>query len=127
MNAMGVNPDDSTDNASIILKYANGSNAVINYFANGSKSYVKERVEVFSQQRVFIIDNWRSLKAFGVKGFSKKSGTMDKGQKNQFAMLNERIINGGESLIPLESIVNTTKASFAALQSLRERCWISIR
>ena len=51
MNALGENPQENTDNVSILLKYENGTNAVINYFANGSKSYVKERVEVFSQEK----------------------------------------------------------------------------
>ena len=69
MNAMGKNPEENTDNASILLKYENGSNAVINYFANGSKSYSKERVEVYSQERTLIMDNWRTLKGFGFKGF----------------------------------------------------------
>jgi predicted dehydrogenase/threonine dehydrogenase-like Zn-dependent dehydrogenase len=126
MNAMGENPQENTDNASILLRYENGTNAVINYFANGSKSYPKERVEVFSQNRVFVIDNWRKLIGYGVKGFSKMSGRMDKGQQNEFARLNERILKGGESLIPFESIANTTKASFAAIQSLKERKWIDV-
>ena len=64
MNALGENPQENTDNASIILRYANGSNAVINYFSNGSKSYAKERIEVYSNERVFVIDNWRKLTAF---------------------------------------------------------------
>ena len=38
MNAMGINPEEHTDNASILLKYENGSTGVINYFSNGSKS-----------------------------------------------------------------------------------------
>ena len=126
MNAMGENPQENTDNASILLRYENGTNAVINYFANGSKSYPKERVEVFSQNRVLVLDNWRKLTGYGVKGFSKMSGRMDKGQQNEFARLNERILKGGESLIPFESIANTTKASFAAIQSLKERKWIDI-
>lgn len=126
MNAMGENPQENTDNASILLRYENGTNAVINYFANGSKSYPKERVEVFSQNRVFVLDNWRKLTGYGAKGFSKMSGRMDKGQQNEFARLNERILKGGESLIPFESIVNTTKASFAAIQSLKERKWIDV-
>lgn len=126
MNAMGENPQENTDNASILLRYENGTNAVINYFANGSKSYPKERVEVFSQNRVFVLDNWRKLTGYGAKGFSKMSGRMDKGQQNEFARLNERILKGGESLIPFESIVNTTKASFAAVQSLKERKWIDV-
>ena len=34
MNALDKNPEENTDNASILLKYENGTNAVINYFAN---------------------------------------------------------------------------------------------
>ena len=126
MNAMGENPQENTDNASILLRYENGSNAVINYFANGSKAYQKERVEVFSQEKVLIMDNWRTLTGYGVKGFSKMKTKLDKGQGNQFAMLTERITKGGDSLIPFESIENTTKASFAAIQSLKERRWIDL-
>ena len=126
MNAMGENPQENTDNATILLKYENGTNAVINYFSNGSKAYQKERVEVFSQERVFILNNWRKLEGFGVKGFSKMKGSLDKGQENEFRMLNELVQNGGESLIPFESIVNTTKASFAAIQSLKENRWIDV-
>ena len=73
-----------------------------------------------------ILENWRKLTGYGVKGFSKMKGNMDKGQKNQFTMLNERIQNGGESLIPIDSIINTTKACFAAIESLKERKWIDI-
>ena len=126
MNAMGVNPEENTDNATILLRYENGTNAVINYFANGSKSYAKERVEVYSQERVFVLDNWRKLQGFGVKGFSKMSGAMDKGQKNEFALLNERLLKGGEALIPFVSIENTTLASFAAIESLKEGKWINL-
>lgn len=126
MNSMGENPQENTDNATLMLKYENGTNAVINYFANGSKAYQKERIEVFSQERVFILDNWRKLEGFGAKGFSKMKGTMDKGQVNEFSMLNERLVNGGEALIPFESIMNTTKASFAAIQSLKENSWIEV-
>lgn len=127
MNALGVNPQENTDNASILLRYENGSNAVINYFANGSKSYSKERVEVFAQERILILDNWRKLTGYGIKGFSSMSSGMDKGHKNQFALLNDRIINGGEALISFESIVNTTKASFACIQSLKENRWVEVK
>ena len=67
MNSMGINPIENTDNASILLKYENGTNAVINYFANGSKAYAKERVEIFHQERTLILDNWRSLKGYGFR------------------------------------------------------------
>ena len=126
MNAMGANPQEHTDNASILLKYKNGTNAVINYFANGSKAYSKERVEVFSQERTLIMDNWRKLNAFGFKGFSKSSTKQDKGHYNQFNELIKQQ-QAGNPIIPFEEIVNTTKASFAAIESLKEGKWISIK
>jgi predicted dehydrogenase/threonine dehydrogenase-like Zn-dependent dehydrogenase len=125
MNSMGINPRENTDNASILLKYENGTNAVINYFANGNKAYSKERVEVYSQEKTLIMDNWRTLQGFGVKGFSKMKTRLDKGHKEQFSMFVESI-KTGKPIIPLDEIVNTTKASFAAIQSLKENRWIEI-
>lgn len=127
MNAMGVNPEENTDNASILLKYENGSNAVINYFSNGSKSYSKERVEVYSQERTLIMDNWRKLKGYGFKGFSNTSSKQDKGHFNQFEALVQQQMNGGAPIISFDEIVNTTKATFAAIDSLKEGKWISVK
>jgi predicted dehydrogenase len=126
MNAMGLNPEENTDNATILLKYENGSNTVINYFANGSKAYSKERVEVYSQERTLIMDNWRKLQAFGFKGFSKTSSKQDKGHYNQFNELVQQHIKGGNPIIPFEELVNTTRASFAAIESLKNGKWINL-
>lgn len=126
MNAMGVNPQENTDNATILLQYENGSTGVINYFANGSKAYSKERVEVYSQERTAIMDNFRVTKGYGFKGFSKLKTKMDKGHNEQFRLLVERTKSGGEALIPFDEIVNTTRASFAAIESLKTRSWIEI-
>jgi predicted dehydrogenase len=127
MNALGVNPEENTDNGSILLKYENGSNAVINYFSNGSKSYFKERVEVYSQERTLVMDNWRKLKGYGFKGFSSAKSSQDKGHFNQFQALVTQQKNGGKAIIPFDEIVNTTRASFAAIDSLKEGKWISIK
>lgn len=126
MNSLGTNPDESTDNASILLRYENGSNAVINYFANGAKSYSKERIEVFSQEKVLVLDNWRKLTGYGFKGFTKMKSGLDKGHKKQFELLVDRVKQGGDTLIPLKQIVNTTLASFAAIESMKNNTWISV-
>lgn len=126
MNAMGVNPEENTDNASILLKYDNGSSGVINYFANGSKAYSKEKVEVFSQERTLIMDNFRKTEGFGTKGFSKLKTSLDKGHKNQFNRLIERVQHGGGPLITLDEIINTTQASFAAIESLKRGEWVYV-
>ena len=126
MNAMGINPQENTDNASILLKYENGSNAVINYFANGSKAYSKERVEVYSQERTMVMDNWRKLKTYGFSKSNKSSSKQDKGHFNQFDELIRQQTKGGQPIIPFNELTNTTLASFAAIDSLKEGKWISI-
>ena len=126
MNSLGNSPSIDTDNASILLKFHNGSNAVINYFSNGSKKYSKERVEVYSQERTWIVDNYKKTEAFGVKGFKTIKTKLDKGHKNQFHELIRRTQNGGKPLIPIDEIINVTKASFATIESMKTSTWINL-
>ena len=39
MSGLGLTSNSNTDNAIITLKFENGSQGVINYFSNGSKSF----------------------------------------------------------------------------------------
>ena len=126
MNAMGENPSENTDNASILVKMQNGSTGVVNYFSNGAKSYVKERLEIFSQEKVLIMDNFIKTTGYGVKGFSKLKTKLDKGHKEQFDQIVQKIKQGSVELIPYEELINVTKASFAAIQSLKQGSWVSV-
>jgi predicted dehydrogenase len=126
MNAMGQNPSETTDSGTILLRYENGSTGVVNYFANGHKSYSKERVEVYSQERTLILDNFRTLEGYGFKGFSKLKTTQDKGHKAQFEQLIERIKTGGSPLIAFDELVNTSAATLAAIRSLKEGGWVNL-
>lgn len=126
MNAMECTPQETTDNATILLKYKNGSTGVINYFSNGSKAYTKERIEIYSQERTAIIDNFRKTKGYGFKGFSSFSSSMDKGHKNQLEQLVQQLQQGTPPIIPFEELVNTTQAALAAIESLKTKQWITI-
>ena len=126
MTSMGLSPDESTDNASILLKFENGSNGVINYFANGSKAYSKERIEIYSQERTAYIDNFRKTKFFGFKGISDVKTKQDKGHRYQFKLYNDFIINGGKPIIPFDEIINVTKSSFATIKSLKDKSWVDV-
>lgn len=126
MNALGQNPPENTDNASILLRMENGDQGVINYFSNGHKSYSKERLEAYCEGKTLIMDNFRLLQGYGYKGFSKKKGKQDKGHAAQFQSFVSSIQKGGAPLIPFKSLVNTTEASFAALKSLRTQQWVDL-
>ena len=126
LGANGINPSDNTDNASILLKYENGSLGIINYFSNGSKSYPKERIEIFQSGKNIVINNFKKIQFYGYKnkGFSK---SQDKGHSNQFKSWLHLIEKGGEPIIPFDSIYNTSKASILCLESLKKRSWINVQ
>jgi predicted dehydrogenase len=126
MSSLGEHPAENTDNAIITLKFENGSQGVINYFSNGNKAYPKERIEVFSQGKILVLDNFRKLVGYGFKGFSSLRGGIDKGHASQFSRLITHIKEGKHALIPFEELVNTTQTSLAALQSLQQGSWINI-
>lgn len=125
MASTGTETKLNTDIASVLLKYANGSLGVVNYFSNGHSSYPKEKIEIFSSGRTMVIDNFRSLKLYGFSG-SGMSGSQDKGHHEQYSRYLNFLKNGGEPLIAFDEIVNTTRASLAALESLKEKKWIDV-
>lgn len=121
--AMGENPTGQSDTASIHLSFKNGSVGVVNYFSNGSKQYQKERIEIYSEGRTLILDNFKSLYNYGFdSGFNLRNRIMkskqDKGHRQQFRRL-LKFWKGTEGpLIPHDSIYNTSMASFAAVESM---------
>ena len=117
---VGEGPAVREDKMSILLGFADGSVGTVNYFANGSKSYPKEMLEVFSDGRVLRMENFRQTIGYGFKGFTKlKTWRQDKGHAEEVARFIKRVEQGGAALIPFEEIVNATRASFAAGESAK--------
>lgn len=70
------------DTVTLQLAFTDGSIGTIHYFANGSKSFPKERLEVFVEGKVLQLDNFRKLTGFGWPGFRKMNlWRQDKGQR----------------------------------------------
>jgi predicted dehydrogenase/threonine dehydrogenase-like Zn-dependent dehydrogenase len=101
------------DHFSISLVLADGSIGSVHYFANGHRSFPKERLTVFADGKVLEMDNYRRLTGFGIAGFrSAKSFRQDKGHLAECQQWIERIVKGGEPLIPFAQLHNVTAASF---------------
>ena len=127
MTALGENPQDNSDNVSILVKMKNGSNGVINYFSNGSKSYMKENLKIFYQEKTIVMENFKKTTGFGISGFSKLKTNLDKGHKSQFRLIIEKLKSNGEiSIISYNELMNVTRASFACIQSLKQKKWIEV-
>ena len=100
------------DTLSLQLAFADGSIGTVHYFANGSKTFPKERLEVFAAGRVLQLDNFRKLSGFGWPGFSKMNlWRQDKGQRACAAAFIEAVRLNGASPIPFEEIVEVSRAT----------------
>jgi len=105
------------DKMTITLTFGDGSLGTVHYFANGSKRFPKERVEVFSEGRVLVLDNFKSLKGYGWKGFKQKRlWQQDKGHAAEIASFVERVTSGGDWLIPWVELEEVTLATFEAVK-----------
>jgi predicted dehydrogenase/threonine dehydrogenase-like Zn-dependent dehydrogenase len=107
-----------SDKMSIQLSFVDGSIGTLNYFANGSKGYPKETLEIFSEGRIVRLDNFRITHGYGFKHFRKfRTWRQDKGHQTEIAQFINNIGRGGEPLIPFAELENVTRACFAAVTS----------
>lgn len=97
------------DKATITFKMSDGSLATLHYFANGNKSYPKEKLEVFAEGKILSLDNFKHLEGYGWKNFKKmKLLNQDKGHRSEIKEFIKSIENGKDSPIKLEDILETS-------------------
>jgi hypothetical protein len=106
--------------------FPDGSVGVVDYLANGDKSFPKERLEVFCDGRVAVLDDFRSLELVhaGKRTLTRKA--QDKGWTSEWVAFAASIREGSQPPIPYEQLVGVTKATFAAVESLRAAKTINI-
>ena len=101
------------DNKSIVLKYKDGSVANIEYFANGSKELSKEFMEIHFDGKSIILDDYKSLKGYGVGVKEISTNVSQKGQLEELEAL-FGALKGSKKSWPIElwDMVQTTEISF---------------
>ena len=122
--AQSSNLDDVLN---ISLTYENGSIGSISYFANGSKSLPKERVEIYSHGITAVLNDFKDVSIYGSgKPKTKKLMVQDKGQKICVKNFIESIQNGKIAPIPIKEIFNSAETCFAILESLKTNQIVSL-
>ena len=106
------------DNVSMIFTFPDGSIGVVDYLANGDKSFPKEHVEVFCGGRIAVLNDFRALEMVhdGRRRVIKK--TQDKGWYSEWVAFANAIRFGDQPTIPYEQLMGVTKTTFAAIESL---------
>jgi predicted dehydrogenase len=99
------------DTATLQLKFADGSLGTIHYFANGSRAFPKERLEIFARGGVLQLDNFRKLQSFGWPGFKSHAlWRQDKGQRD-CARAFVAAVHGGPPPIPVAELLEVARVT----------------
>ena len=98
------------DTVSVQMHFSDGSIGCVHYFANGSKSFPKEHLQVFASGRVLQLDNFRRLAGFGWPGFKKLNlWRQDKGQQACAVAFMKSVTQASAAPIPVDEIFEVTR------------------
>lgn len=118
--AVGTSARYSGDNVLVSLRFANGSEGMISYLANGDRSFSKERLEVFGGSATAVLEDFRRLELVrnGRKQTVHSRWRRDKGHSAEWAAFVRSLQSGAGPVIPFEDIVCSTLATLRIEESL---------
>jgi predicted dehydrogenase/threonine dehydrogenase-like Zn-dependent dehydrogenase len=123
VQAIAVETDQGLvdDEVVITMTFADGSIGTVIYTAGGDKSYSKERIEIFGDGRVAMLEDFRHLTMVrdGKKQQKSERIRPARGHRHEWLSLVQTVTDGSEMPIPFNDIVDTHLAAFAAIESLR--------
>jgi predicted dehydrogenase/threonine dehydrogenase-like Zn-dependent dehydrogenase len=115
------------DNVTMTFTFPDGSIGVVDYLANGDKSFPKERVEVFCGGKVGVLEDFVSLQTIYDGRKKEERGAQNKGWVDEWKVFARTIREGGAPPIPYEQLLGVTKAMFAAVESLKTNSTTQIK
>jgi predicted dehydrogenase len=108
------------DNVAITLRFADGSIGTLLYTALGDSSQGKEYLEVYGEGRTAILDDFRSLRLVRRGRVARRrAANQDKGFVEEMRRFLAAVRAGGPMPIPFEESAASTRATLAAVGSLR--------
>lgn len=124
--SLGSNPA-LKDTVSINIEFENGSIANISYYSNGNKNVPKERIEVFSNGAVYLIDDFKTMELFSESGIKKiKLKAQDKGHSASFEKTIEALKTASAFPISFEEIYHSSLLTLESIRSITEKRTVQI-
>ena len=111
--------DGASDDATIALRFADGSIANIVYTARGNTGASKERIEAHAGGASYILESFKSLEVIGDNRTAPWKGSQDKGFRGAIAAFIAAVTTGGPAPIDETELIETSAATIAVLASLR--------
>ena len=110
----------SRDNVVVTLKYKEGSVCTVTYTTLGDKSYPKETLEIYFDNKMITMNDYKNLKSYGIKIANIHSKLSEKGHYEELIAFAQAIKDGKNYPIPLWQIEQATKISFAVEEEIKK-------
>ncbi|MEX2161853.1 MAG: bi-domain-containing oxidoreductase [Anaerolineales bacterium] len=119
----GGNPQD---NVQVTLRFGDGSIGTLAYLANGDRALPKERLEVFCDGKVAVLDDYRALELTAAGRTRGIRHGQDKGHRAIWQAFLASLRAGGPPPIPYDHLLGGARAALGALRSLESGQEISL-
>jgi predicted dehydrogenase len=106
------------DNFSATIAYADGSLCTLTYTALGNADFPKERLDVFCDNTVITLDDYKSVSVAG-RGDGWRGVTQNKGHHEELEALAAALRTGGPWPISLDEQTQAMRIAFAVEESIR--------
>lgn len=95
------------DNFSLTIDYEDGSVATLVYTAQGPRSWPKEHLKVFWDEKALFLTDYLALEGHGLKVGTGVLKAQDKGHRNEWLALRDSLRRGERFPIPWEELEET--------------------
>ena len=110
----------SRDNLIVTLKYKDGSICILTYTALGDKSYPKETLEIYFDNKIITMNDYKELKGYGIKMANINSKFSEKGHYEELIIFSQAIKDGTKYPIPLWQIEQATQIGFSVEEEIKK-------
>ncbi len=112
-------PARADENVHVTVQFADGSSGIITYTTIGDPNLARERLEVFGENTVAVINNFRTGQFHrGLRTGHYWYLQQDMGYRDEVKAFLEAVHNDGPMPIPLEEILASSLATLLVLDSL---------
>jgi predicted dehydrogenase/threonine dehydrogenase-like Zn-dependent dehydrogenase len=125
INATSINPVNGqygyNDNFVATIRYKDGSICNLIYTTLGTEYAPKEQMEIFFDNKVIFLNDYKELNFFGVRGKNVKSSIQNKGQFEELLKFGRNLKDKSrDQLIPIWQLKQATEISFEVERQLRK-------
>lgn len=118
---------DDLENIAVTVTYEDGSIGNLMYLTQGGGKLPKELLEVHGAGQSVVLDNFEQVRHYTATRKSRsRAGAMNKGQAAELNAFVAALQSGGPMPIPFDDLLDTTVATLAVSDSLRQGRAVSL-